>query len=114
MSLIKVDYGEVGGGNDTPYMIYWYASATYYLTMLNTESDVYARQGTSTSNISYEDEYIKITSGSGIHAQTLTFKKNCTVINDNTGNVNIPYAAGSNYPFGINAYPSLPLIVKFD
>ena len=112
--LVKMETGGSGGGNGTPYMIYWYASSTYYLTMLGTGNDVYARKGTSISNIPYEDEYIKITSGSGLHAQTLTFKKNCTVVNDNTGNVNIPYSAGSNYPYGANAYPSLPLIVKFD
>lgn len=102
------------GGGGTPTMLYWNNTATYYLTMLGTENDVYARKGTTTSNIPYEDDYIKITSGSTVHSQTLKFKKNCTVINNNTGNVNIPYSAGSNYPFGANAYESLPLIVKFE
>ena len=110
--LVKME-ASGGGGSGHVYMVYYYTSPQYFLTMLGTPNDVYARVGSNTTTIPYEDDYIKITCTT-IHAQTLKFKKACTVVHNNTGDVNVHYNANDTYPLAASALSSLPLIVVFD
>ena len=110
--LVKME-ASGGGSGSTAYMLYWYNSPTYFLTMIGTGTDVYARSGTNATTVPYEDDYIKITCTT-FHVQTLKFKKSCTVVRNNSGDVSIHYNANDTYPLAASAYASLPLVVIFD
>ena len=77
MSIIKVDYGEVGGGNKLDYQVIMSRNLNCYVTADGETLDAKPYS----SATSYEDDYIKVTRAASEASNcTIKVKKACTRI----------------------------------